>query len=348
MTQQRGRLAAAAALMISLAFAYNRTQTVPLMSETANAWLASLTREQRAKATFPFDDERRFFWHYIPSPDIEQRFGHPRWGLTLGEMTPEQKHLASALLSAGLSRSGFIKATTIMSLEEILRVMENDSGRRRDPDKYHFSIFGTPSEKGVWGYRIEGHHVSLHFTIVDGKLAASPTFFGANPALVKQGPRQGLRALAREEDLARDLLASLTPEQRRVAIVSAQAYKDILTAADRKAALEGQPSGLSAAKLNARQRELLEKLVAEYAGNMPPEIAEARMKQLQQAGANVYFAWAGAVERGGPHYYRIQTPKFLIEYDNTQNDANHIHSVWRDFDGDFGLDLLQEHYQSSH
>ena len=318
------------------------------MSETANAFLASLTAEQRAKATFPMEDERRFFWHYVPSPDIEKRYGHPRWGLTLREMSPPQKHLASALLSAGLSRTGYIKATTIMSLEDVLRVMEGDSGERRDPDKYHFSIFGQPSEKGVWGYRVEGHHVSLHLTIVHGQVAGSPTFFGANPALVKQGPRRGLRALAREEDLARDLLASLSPEQKQAAIVSPTAYKDILTAADRKAALEGQPSGLSAAKLNARQRELLQTLVAEYAGNMPAEIAEARMKQLQQAGNNIFFAWAGTVERGGPHYYRVQTPKFLIEYDNTQNEANHIHSVWRDFGGDFGLDLLKAHYRSSH
>ena len=318
------------------------------MSETANAFLASLTPEQRAKATFPMEDERRLFWHYVPSPDIEKRYGHPRWGLTLREMSPPQKHLASALLSAGLSRTGYIKATTIMSLEDVLRVMEGDSGERRDPDKYHFSIFGQPAEKGIWGYRAEGHHVSLHFTIVNGQLAASPTFLGANPALVKQGPRQALRALAREEDLARDLLASLSSEQKRVAIVSPVAYKDILTAADRKAALEGQPSGLSAAKLSARQRELLQALVAEYAGNMPAEIAEVRMKQFQQAGNNIYFAWAGSVERGGPHYYRLQAPKFLIEYDNTQNEANHIHSVWRDFDGDFGLDLLQAHYRSSH
>jgi hypothetical protein len=235
-----------------------------------------------------------------------------------------------------------------MSLEEVLKVMEGDSGARRDPDKYHFSIFGQPAEKGVWGYRVEGHHVSVHFTVVNGKLAATPTFFGANPAEVRQGPRKGLRALAREEDLARELLNSLTPEQQQVAIVSPKAYSDILTAADRKAALEGQPSGLNAAKLKVEQRRMLDTLVAEYVNNVPVEVAEQRMRQFKEAGNNIHFAWAGAVERGGPHYYRVQTPSFLIEYDNTQNGANHIHSVWRDYKGDFGLDLLGDHLHKSH
>ena len=334
--------------MLSLSFAYQRTDTVPLMSDTAAAFLNSLTDEQRAKAVFAMDDERRLFWHYVPSTDIEKHFRHPRWGLPLKEMTPAQKHLAAALLSAGLSRTGYIKATTIMSLEEVLRVLEGDSGERRNPEMYHFSIFGRPSEKGIWGYRIEGHHLSLHFAIVNGQLAGSPTFFGANPALVKHGPLEGLRALAREEDLARELLGALTEDQKRETVVSPTAYPDILTRADRKAALDGQPSGLSIAKLNRRQRALREALVAEYAHNMPPEIAEARMKQLQEAGNNVFFAWAGSLERGAPHYYRVQTPKFLIEYDNTQNGANHIHSVWRDFDGDFGLDLLEAHYRFGH
>jgi hypothetical protein len=342
------RLMAGSIAMVTLASAYYRWETVPLMSETANAFLASLEPEQRAKVVFPMEDEGRLFWHYIPSPDIEKRFGHPRQGLTLREMTPTQKHLASALLSAGLSRSGYVKATTVMSLEEVLKVMEKDSGARRDPDKYHFSIFGQPSEKGIWGYRVEGHHVSVHFTVANGKLATSPTFFGANPAEVREGPRKGLRALAREEDLARDLLGSLAPEQQKIAIVSPKAYADILTAAERKAALEGQPTGLSAAKLKAQQRQMLDALVAEYAQNVPAEVAEHRMRQLKDAGNNVYFAWAGVTERGGPHYYRVQTPSFLIEYDNTQNDANHIHSVWRDYKGDFGLDLLAEHYQKSH
>ena len=171
---------------------------------------------------------------------------------------------------------------------------------------------------------------------------------GTNPAKVMEGPRKGLRVLGREEDLGRAVVQSLTPEQKKVAIVNATASADILTAASRKAALTGQPSGLQASKLNAHQRELLQNLLAEYCNNMPEQVAEARQDQIKKAGMNLYFAWAGGENPGDPHYYRIQAPAFLVEYDDTQNGANHIHSVWRDYEGDFGLDLLKEHYQSSH
>jgi hypothetical protein len=309
------------------------------MTDTANNFLVSLTAEQRARATFPFEDEERFNWHFIP---------RPRKGVPLKEMTPEQRHLAQALLSAGLSERGNIKAATVMSLEEVLRVLEKDTIGRRDPDGYFFSVFGNPARQGTWGYRVEGHHLSLNFTLAKGGLAGGPTFFGANPAEIRQGARRGLRALAPEEDLARDLLVSLSTGQRGVAIVNATAYKDILTEASRQAALQGQPSGLSASRMDARQREKLKALLDEYAGNLAPELAAGRAEQIRKAGSNVFFAWAGGAERGQPHYYRVQAPDFLIEYDNTQNDANHIHSVWRDFKGDFGLDLLKSHYQASH
>lgn len=331
-----------------LGAAYQRSSAISTMTQTAQAFLASLSDEQRARATFRFEDEERFFWHFVPGNNIEQTYKRKRLGLTLGEMTPSQKHLANALLSAGLSQAGYIKAVSVMSLEDILRILEKDTVGRRDPEKYHFSIFGTPSEKGNWSYRIEGHHLSLHFAVVNGKVAAAPMFFGANPAKVLEGPRAGLRVLAREEDLARDLLASLTPEQKKVAIVSQTAYRDILTEASRKAVLTGQPDGLPASKMNAKQRELLHKLVGEYIGNLPEGLAQSRAEKLKAAGNNIFFAWAGVEERGGPHYYRVATPSFLIEYDNTQNNANHIHSVWREFNGDFGEDLLKEHYQTSH
>lgn len=258
-------------------------------------------------------------------------------------MTPHQAHLAYALLAAGLSQTGYLKATTIMSLEEVLRILESDSGERRNPGKYHFTVFGRPGD-ARWGYRVEGHHVSLNITVVDGRVTGSPNFFGANPAEVRHGPHKGLRVLGREEDLARELLLSLDAAQRRQAVVSEKAYPDILTGNARKAALEGQPSGLSAAKFTPRQREMLEAVVREYAENLPEAVAAARLELLRKAGANLHFAWAGTAERGGPHYYRVQSPDFLIEYDNTQNRANHIHSVWREFQGDFGLDVLKEHY----
>jgi hypothetical protein len=317
------------------------------MVYAAKNFVASLDDSQKQKAMFPFEGDERFFWQYIPSEDIQKRFNRPRRGLPLREMTQPQRHLASALLAAGLSQKGYIKATTIMSLEDVLRMMEKDSGERRNPEKYFFSIFGEPSDGGTWGYRVEGHHVSVHFTVAGGRVIGNPTFFGANPAEVRVGPRTGLRALAAEEDRARALLESLTPDQRKTAIVTDKAYADILTEASRKAALQGQPSGLSASKLNGTQKKLLQELLSEYAENLPEEMAAQRREKIRQAGNNLFFAWAGVPEKGGPHYYRVQAQAFLIEYDNTQNGANHIHSVWRDFNGDWGEDLLAQHYQQT-
>jgi hypothetical protein len=324
---------------ILLTAAYSRMHTPAIMAETAKAFLASLDPEQRARATFQFQDEERFDWHYIPKE---------RKGLPLKDMNSAQKHLAHALLAAGLSQRGYIKAVSIMSLDEILRILENGTGPVRDPDRYFFSVFGEPSDTGIWGYRVEGHHVSQNFTIVNGKVLAAPTFFGANPAEVKEGPRKGLRVLAREEDLGRAFVQSLTPEQKKTAIVSADAPGEILTGPMRKAALNGQPSGIAASKLDSKQRETLQNLLDEYCNNLPEEVAQVREEQIKKAGGNLYFAWAGGEQVGQPHYYRIQSAAFLIEYDDTQNGANHIHTVWRDFDGDFGLDLLKEHYQASH
>lgn len=333
------RILAMGIATILLSAAYSRMHTPAVMAETAKAFLNSLDAEQRARATFQFQDEERFDWHYIPKE---------RKGLPLKDMNSAQKHLAHALLSAGLSQRGYIKAVSIMSLDEILRLLENGTGPVRDPERYFFSIFGEPSETGIWGYRVEGHHVSQNFTIVNGKVLVAPSFFGANPAEVREGPRKGLRVLAREEDLGRAFIQSLTPEQKKTAIVSADAPGEILTGPMRKAALKGQPSGIAASKLDAKQRELLQNLLDEYCNNVPEEVAQLREELIKKAAGNLYFAWAGGEQVGQPHYYRIQSPAFLIEYDDTQNNANHIHTVWRDIDGDFGLDLLKEHYQTSH
>ncbi len=319
--------------------AYHRTNSVSVITQAANHFLASLTPEQKTIAVIPFDSDERENWFYTPVP---------RKGLQMREMSPYQKRLATALLAAGLSQQGFIKAETIMSLEDVLRIMEKDDGERRNPEKYYFSIFGTPSDSKAWGYRVEGHHVSQNYTIVGGKVADTPSFFGSNPAEVREGPRKGLRVLAQEEDLARDLMDSLSADQKKVAIIEKEAYKDIVTTNSRQAALKGQPSGLQASKMNDQQFGLLINLLNMYADNMPEQLAQARMQKVKDAGKGIYFAWAGVLERGGPHYYRVQAPQFLVEYDNTQNDANHIHSVWRDFNGDWGMDVLKQHYQTSH
>ena len=319
------------------------------MANTATAFLASLTPEQRQQAVFPFESDERTHWHFIPTE------GFPRKGLTVKEMTEPQRALAHALLKAGLSQRGYMTATAIMAHETLLGGLERrerEGGRQaegfaRDPVRYFFSVFGTPSAKTPWGWRVEGHHVSLHFTMANGNvIASSPAMFGSNPAEVLEGPTKGTRILAAREDTARELLLSLDETQRTQAVINGVAPNDIVTM-NRLAVTPLSPIGIEAAKLTARQRDLLMKVVDTYVGPMADDIAADRMAQLQKAGLEkIGFAWAGEAERGKKHYYRIQGPTFLIEYDNTQNNGNHIHSVWRDFTNDFGRDLLREHIAS--
>lgn len=308
------------------------------MAEAAQHFLAALTPEQRQQATFDLNDAERLNWHFIP---------RERKGLPFKEMTPAQRLLAHALLSTGLSQRGYVKATTIMSLEQILRELEQGRGPTRDPELYYVTIFGEPGAQSTWGWRVEGHHLSVNFTLVNGQAVSAPTFFGSNPAEVKTGPRQGLRVLAEEEDLARALVGSLSEAQRRQAIIQTDAPRDIITGADRKAR-RLEPLGIGYAALNSDQQHRLQELVEAYAQRHRPELATRDLEQIRQAGWDkVHFAWAGGLERGQGHYYRVQGPTFLLEYDNTQNNANHIHSVWRDFANDFGEDLLRRHYQET-
>lgn len=327
-----------AALLLTAA--YQRVNTPQQMGTAATAFLNSLSPELRQQAVMPFDGEERTNWRFIPVND--------RKGVPLREMDKAQKHLAEALLSSALSNQGIIKAHTIMSLDEVLKAMEGPNGRfERDPEKYYVSIFGTPSETGRWGFRFEGHHISLNYTIDNGKIASSPNFFGSNPAKVLEGPRAGLRALSREEDIARDLIKALNADQQKTAIVSEQAPRDITTSNRRKVMLEGDPQGIRFSDLNSNQKEILTALVEEYATNFPPQIAQLRMDQFRANQNNLFFAWMGGTNPGEGHYYMVRTPAFLIEYDNTQDRNNHIHSVWRDYAGDFGDDLLARHYQST-
>ena len=275
-----------------LTAAYERIQSTSIMTDAARAYLASLTPELRAQTMIPFSSEERTNWHFVPlAPPLMRK------GVALRDMNSAQKHLAEALLAAGLSQRGVIKAHTIMSLDDILKQMEQGKGPERDPEKYYVSIFGDPSDQGTWGYRFEGHHISLNFTIVNGRIASSPNFFGANPAEVKEGPRAGLRALKREEDLGRDFVKSLTDAQRSTAVVDKTAPKDIITFDSRKAALNGQPNGLPFAKMTAKQKEILNELVGEYASNFPPQIADARMDQYRKTQASLFFAWQAASKR---------------------------------------------------
>ena len=317
-----------------------RMRAASAMAEAANKFLASLTPEQKAKATLDFADENRRDWTVVP---------RDRKGVPLKDLDENQRKLAMEFMKTGLGASGYQKATTIMSLEPVLAQLEGPSRRfPRDPELYYFSIFGTPSPKAPWGWRVEGHHISIHFTIVKGEmLSNTPLAFGANPAEVREGERKGLRALAGEEDRGRDMILALDEKQRAVAIFDQKAPSDILTLAKIKAD-PLKPEGIPAGQMNKQQQVLLSKLIDEYLARMPHDVAEERSKKMQEAGFDkIYFGWAGGVNKGDPQYYRVQSPTFLIEYDNTQNNANHIHSVWRDFNGDFGEDLLREHYQTT-
>ncbi len=309
------------------------------MATAANAWLGSLSAEQRSKASFAFEGDERLRWHFIPT------YMFPRNGLTIKEMNPQQRDLAQALLKSGLSQKGYTAATSIMQLETILRAIEKND--RRDPEGYFFSVFGTPSANGAWGWRVEGHHISLRFTVVKGMaVASSPAFLGTNPAEVRDGEKKGLRILAAHEDAARGLLESLTPSQRTTAIINTTAPGDILTM-NKNDITPLESTGVTSAALTPKQRELLMQLIDSYTSIMEADIASERRAALEKAGLDkIVFAWAGETERGKKHYYRIQGPTFLVEYDNTQNDGNHVHSVWRDFNGDFGRDILREHLKT--
>ncbi len=328
------------------AVAYHAT-TEDLMVSTARNWLASLNGNQVPHARFKLDNPDYETWHFVPGNNFVTQRGYSRNGLTYREMNAEQQSLADALLAASLSRAGFVAVKTIMSLEEVLRIQENDTAGRRDVDVYHFSVFGEPSMEGDWAWRLEGHHVSLHFLMRDGKLVStSPTFLGANPHKVPDGPRKGLRPLGGREDTARKLMMSLDGDLRKAALIDKTAYRDILTGADSRAKLEGQPQGVAASRLSAAQYGMLLDTADQYAMSMPVEQADRRKRMIRETPReDLFFAWAGSVEPGGGDYYRIQSPDFLIEYDNTQNRNNHSHSVWREFDGDFGRDLLAAHYR---
>ena len=336
------RITALALILGAGVVAIVRTATAPppppAMVTAARAFLDSLSPELKQKAQFPIDADERFTWFYTPVP---------RKGVTLKEMNETQRAAAMNLLRAGLSQKGYSKAETIRALEDVLAEIEKNP-TRRDKELYYFTIFGEPGAKSSWGWRYEGHHLSHNWTVVNGNaLATTPQFFGANPAEVRTGPKQGLRALAAEEDLGYELIQSLDEKQRQAAIIDPKAPNDILTTNSKEAAIQ-EDRGLAHGQMTKAQQALLLKLIEENASAQPDAIARERLAKARAAGFDkVKFAWMGSLEKGQGHYYRVQGPTFLIEFDNTQNNANHIHLVWRDFKGDWGRDLLADHYKTA-
>lgn len=305
----------------------------------ARPFLSTLNASQRAAATFPFDDPERTRWAYVPQD---------REGLPLRDMEAEQRAAAFALLGTGLSERGTRLARGVIELEGTLRDLEGAGGLlgpRRDPELYYLTLFVAPDGRHPWGWRFEGHHLSVNVTELGphGQIVA-PVFMGANPARVPSGPRQGERLLAAEEDLAFELLRMLDPGQRARATIAAQTSGDIVTRSDPTVGPIAL-AGLPAAEMTAAQQRQLRRLLELYAGRMADSAARRQLQRIEDAGfARLHFAWAGAHEPGSPHYYRIHGPTVLVEYDNSQSAANHIHTVWRDLENDFGGDLLRTHY----
>ena len=297
--------------------------------------------DQKQKTQFLYDDEERYNWHYIPKE---------RKGITLNDLTAEQKKAAMNLLHTALSNTGVDKALAIMQLETVLKAVENrpENDHYRDTGNYHFSIFGNPAKDPIWGWRLEGHHVSFNFSSENNRLVSgTPGFLGSNPAIVLSGPEKGKQILKDEADLGFELLHSLDEKQTEKAVFSKDAPGDIITVASRKAMIS-DPKGILYSELNKLQQKIFMQLLSIYIHRYTKLFAEDMMHEIEAAGLNnLHFAWAGANQPGvgNPHYYRIQGPTIIIEYDNTQNNANHVHTVIRDLKHDFGGDELLEHYQ---
>ena len=307
------------------------------IAAAANAFLAVLDDDTRARTIFPFDSEERTNWHFVP---------RARQGLPFADMNDIQRQKTREFLAASLSAKGLLKTETIIALESVLARIENNPARR-DPLKYHLTIFGDPAPDGTWAWRFEGHHLSINLTLVNGTaISSSPVFMGANPAELREEPDKGSRPLAAEEDLARTLALALHDAGKPV-VYTTQPPNDILTANDRKAR-QLEPVGVRSADMTDAQREGLLTLIAEYANRFRAEIAAADMAKIRADLDHLHFGWAGGLKLGQAYYYRIQGTTFLIEAANVQNNANHIHTVWRDRDGDFGRDLLGEHHRHDH
>ncbi|MFN0196327.1 MAG: DUF3500 domain-containing protein [Planctomycetaceae bacterium] len=307
------------------------------MKTAAEQFLAQLTEEQKSQTTFAYDDAERLNWHFIP---------RERKGLPLKSLEGEGLKSAHRFITTGLSTAGYDQALNVMSLEEVLYLLEGgerDYRRdRRDPRKYYLSIFGEPTDSGTWGWRLEGHHISLNYTIVDGKVVSStPEFFGANPGTIDSGLNRQIRVLGPEEDIARQILKLCSAEQLQQTYQGEKAPDDLRTPG------EAQPStepavGLPFAKMSKDQQKLLLDLLYEYLKNMPADVEKQRRQEIETAGlGTVQFSWWGGKELNEPHYYRVQGPTFLIEYNNTQNNANHVHSMWRNIAGDFNIPVAK-------
>jgi hypothetical protein len=314
------------------------------MSDFAGKFVETLDSNQKAKTCFQYMDGERIFWYYPPLN---------RHGLPLRDMNDNQRDLALGLMAAGLTESGTAQAKATMKHESILGEIEKNQGKsdssfRRDPDLYYWRIFGDPRGDEPWGWSVEGHHVSIHYSIWKDKvISVTPFFFGSNPAEVKEGPHKGLRLQPKVKDLAFDLIGDLDKGQQSKAIIFDEAPLDILTFNAARASLPKE-QGLSASNMNSTQKEILTALITEYTSKVRTDISDARLTTILSNLDGIHFAWGGPVDKTQAHYYRLHGGDFVVEYDNRQNGANHIHSVWRDVSNDFAGDVMRDHLYMYH
>ena len=310
--------------------------------QKANNFLAALPAGMKEKAQYKFDDDERFNWHFVP---------RSRNGVSFRDFNPAQRDAALDLLKTSLSMQGYQKATAIMELENVLREVEGraPSDKYRDPQNYYLTIFGTPDNSKPWGWRFEGHHIALNFSSVSNRIESStPSFFGSNPGIVRSGPEKGKQILKEETDLGFSLVNSFDADKLKIVLISDTALPEIVSSNSRKAS-SLTPAGLSYSSMNGEQKALFMKLLEVYVRNYELGFSNKLMEKIKKAGVEkLSFAWAGSLKPGAGHYYRIQGPMLLIELDNTQNNANHVHSVVRDLTNDFGEDILREHYEKEH
>jgi hypothetical protein len=315
------------------------------ITAAVRTWLDGLDDAQRTRATFAIDTPERFVWAYTPGP---------REGLAIRDMQPGQRAAARAVVAAAMSSRTAGEIAAIIALETVLGELERSGGgwggERRDPELYWFAVFGKPGSTAPWSWRIGGHHIAVNVSVADdGVVGTTPSFLGANPAVIPSGPRAGERTLPGEEALGRALLSELTPTERGVAVVNASAPADILTGTGRVADLRSVPVGIRHTDLGPSRRVALERLIRHYVDRARAEVADEAWARIVAAGlGDVTFAWAGSDAPGRGHYYAVRGPGFVIEYDNTQNGANHIHAVWRDLDNDWGGDVLADHLAAAH
>lgn len=312
------------------------------ISGRANAFLSSLSPELLQQVKFPVENDERMNWTIVP---------RDRKGVPFKALDQRQRDAATNLLKESLSKQGYTKTTEIMALENVLRVIEGRGPHdtHRDPLNYSLTIFGNPSKKEPWGWRLEGHHVSLNFFSIDGKIVSStPSAFGSNPGIVPSGEQKGKQVLKLETDLGFQLVNSLSKSQLATARFSEEAPPEMLTLAKREADVL-EPKGISYKEMTAAQQKDLLTLLDVYVKNYSFGFSSRLMDKIRKAGIeNLHFAWAGSLSPGAGHYYRIQGPMLLIEYDNTQTNANHVHTAVRDLTDDFAYDILREHYAREH